>query len=140
MNWKKFFIAFVAAWIFVFVFGGFFHEVLLKDTYAALPQGLQRTEADFKSHFGWLVVGQVLFVLMFTLIYASGFAGGGVAGGIKLGIMLAIMGIGGHALINYAVQPLPGNLIAYWSIGALVEMAIVGAIVGAIYKPAEPSS
>jgi len=138
MNWKKFFIAFIAAWVFVFVFGGFFHEVLLKDAYAQLPSGLQRSPEDFKSHFGWLVAGQVIFVFIFVWIYASAFSAGGVGSGIKLGIMLAIMGIGGHAFITYAAQPFPGKLITYWSIGALVEMVIAGAIVGAIYKPAAP--
>ncbi len=112
------------------MFGWFFHAVLLKDTYAALPQGFQRSDTDFKSHFGWLVAGQLVFAFMFTLIFASG----GVGGGVKLGIMVAFLGIGTH-LIAYAVQPFPGNLMVYWSIGALVEMAIVGAIVGAIYKP-----
>jgi len=130
MNWKKFFFAFIAAWIFIFMFGWFFHAVLLKDTYAALPQGFQRSDTDFKSHFGWLVAGQPVFAFMITLIFASG----GVGGGVKLGIMVAFLGIGTH-LIAYAVQPFPGNLMVYWSIGALVEMAIVGAIVGAIYKP-----
>ena len=134
MNWKKFFIAFIAAWIFIFIFGWFFHAVLLKDTYAALPQGLQRPEADFKSHFGWLMAGQLVFAFMFTLIFASGFASGGLGGGIKLGIMLALLGIGTH-LIAYAVQPFPGNVMVYWSIGAIIEMIIVGAIVGTIYKP-----
>ena len=80
------------------------------------------------------MAGQLVFAFVFTLIFASGFASGGVGAGIKLGIMVAFLGIGTH-LIAYAVQPFPGNLMVYWSIGALVEMAIVGAIVGAIYKP-----
>jgi len=36
----------------------------------------------------------------------------------------------------YAVQPIPGKLIFYGSIGGMIEMVIVGAMVGAIYKPA----
>ena len=36
----------------------------------------------------------------------------------------------------YAVQPIPGKLIVYGSIGAVIEMVIVGAMVGGIYKPA----
>ena len=80
MNWKKFFFAFIAAWVFIFIFGWFFHAVLLKDTYAALPQGFQRSDADFKSHFGWLVAGQLVFAFMFTLIFASGFASKTVRG------------------------------------------------------------
>ncbi len=134
MNWKKLFFAFIAAFIFIFFFGWFFHAVLLKEAYAQLPSGLSRSADDFKSHFGWLVLGQLIFAFMFALIFASGFSGGGMGAGIKLGIMLAFLGIGGHALITYATQPFPGNLIVYWSIGALVEMTIVGAIVGGIYK------
>jgi hypothetical protein len=139
MNWQKLFIAFIAAFIFIFFFGWIFHAVLLKDTYAALPQGLQRSDADFKSHFGWLVAGQLVFAFVFTLIFASGFASGGVGSGVKLGIMLAFLGIGTH-LIAFAVQPFPGNLMVYWGIGAIIEMIVVGAIVGAVYKPGTPSS
>jgi hypothetical protein len=134
MNWTKLFIAFVAAFIFIFFFGWFFHEVVLKSTYSEVPSALMRTPEEFKAHFAWLVIGQLVFAFMFVLIFASGFAGGGMGAGVRLGIMLAFLGTGAH-LITYAVQPFPGNLIAYWSIGALVEMAIVGAMVGAIYKP-----
>jgi hypothetical protein len=134
MSWTKFFFAFIAAFIFIFFFGWFFHEVLLKDTYAQLPSGLLRSPDDFKSHFVWLVAGQTIFAFVFVLIFVSCCGGSGVGGGLKLGIMLAFMGIGGHALITYATQPVPGNLVGYWCVGALIEMAIVGAIVGAIYK------
>jgi hypothetical protein len=139
MNWQKLFIAFIAAFIFLFLFGWVFHAVLLKDTYAALPPGLQRPDSDFKSHFGWLVLGQLVFAFVFVVIFASGFASGGVGSGVKLGILLAFLGIGEH-LIVYAVQPFPGSLLVYWSIGAIIEMIIAGAIVGAIYKPATPNS
>jgi hypothetical protein len=139
MNWQKLFIAFIAAFIFIFFFGWVFHTVLLKDAYAALPPGLQRPEAEFKSHFGWLVLGQLVFAFVFALIYASGFASGGVGSGVKLGVLLAFLGIGEH-LIVYAVQPFPGSLLVYWSIGAIIEMIIAGAIVGAIYKPGATSS
>lgn len=69
------------------------------------------------------------------MIYASGFAGGGVIAGIRLGLLLGIAGIG-MRLGFYAVQPIPGQLILYGSIGGIIEMIIVGAMVGAIYKPA----
>ena len=68
------------------------------------------------------------------MIYASGFAGGGVIAGIRLGILLEIAAIG-MRMGFYAVQPLPGKLVIYGSISGLIEMIIVGAIVGAIYKP-----
>jgi hypothetical protein len=87
------------------------------------------------SLFHWIIIGQALVVFAFVMIYASGFAGGGVAAGIKLGVLLEIGAIG-MRLGFYAVQPFPGKLVLYGSIGGLLEMIIVGAIVGAIYKPA----
>lgn len=134
MNTKRLFLAFVAAFFFVFGFEWLFHGVLLKATYAALPQGLTRSPEDFGSHFYWLVLGQLVITFFFTLIYARGFAGGGVGAGIRLGLMIAMIYVGAN-LIVYCVQPYPGSLIAIWSVGSLIEMAIAGAIVGSVYKP-----
>jgi hypothetical protein len=85
--------------------------------------------------FHWIIIGQALIVFAFVMIYASGFAGGGVIAGIRLGVLLEIAAIG-MRLAVYAVQPFPGKLIFYGSASGLIEMIIVGAIVGAIYKPA----
>ena len=91
------------------------------------------------SLFHWIIIGQALVVCAFVMIYASGFTGSGVAAGIKLGVLLEIGAIG-MRLGFYAVQPFPGKLVFYGSIGGLIEMIIVGAIVGAIYKPASARS
>jgi len=84
--------------------------------------------------FHWIIIGQALIVFAFVMIYVSGFAGGGVVAAIRLGILLEIAAIG-MRMGFYAVQPVPGKLIVYGSISGLIEMVIVGAIVGAIYKP-----
>jgi hypothetical protein len=131
---KRFIIAFIAAYIFLFIWGWLFNGVLLKDVYAETPN-LWRSQSEMMSLFHWIIIGQALVVFAFVTIYASGFAGGGVIAGIRLGILLEIAAIG-MRLGFYAVQPIPGKLILYGSIGGLIEMIIVGAMVGAIYKPA----
>jgi len=131
---KRFIIAFIAAYIFLFVWGWLLNGVLLKDIYAQTPN-LWRSQSEMASLFHWIIIGQALIVFSFVMIYATGFAGGGVAAGIRLGLLLEIAGIG-MRLGFYAVQPIPGKLILYGSIGGIIEMVIVGAIVGAIYKPA----
>jgi hypothetical protein len=83
--------------------------------------------------FHWILIGQALIVFAFVMIYVSGFASGGVIAGIQLGILLEIAAIGMRMGV-YAVQPFPGKLLIYASIGGLIEMVITGAIVGAIYK------
>jgi hypothetical protein len=131
---KRFIIAFIAAYIFMFVWGWLLNGVLFKDIYAQTPN-LWRSQSEMMSLFHWILIGQGLVILAFVMIYASGFAGGGMIAGIRLGILLEIAAIGMRLAI-YAVQPFPGKLIVYGSVSGLIEMVIVGAIVGAIYKPA----
>lgn len=131
---KRFIIAFIAAYIFLFVWGWLFNGVLLKDVYAETPN-LWRSQSEMASLFHWIIIGQALIVFSFVMIYVSGFAGGGIMAGIRLGLLLEIAGIG-MRLGFYAVQPIPGKLILYGSIGGIIEMILVGAMVGAICKPA----
>jgi hypothetical protein len=118
----------------MFVWGWLLNGVFLKDVYAQTPN-LWRSQSEMMSLFHWILIGQALVIFAFVMIYASGFAGGGLIAGIRLGILLEIAAIG-MRLAMYAVQPFPGKLIIYGSGSGLIEMVVVGAIVGAIYKPA----
>jgi hypothetical protein len=131
---KRFLLAFIAAYIFIFVWGWLLNGVLLKDVYAETPN-LWRPQSEMMSLFHWIILGQALVVFSFVMIYATGFASGGVIAGIRLGLLLEIAAIG-MRLGFYAVQPIPGKLIFCGSISGIIEMVIVGAMVGAIYKPA----
>ncbi len=130
---KRFAVAFIASYIFMFLWGWLLNGLLLKDIYTETPN-LWRSQTEIMSLFHWIIIGQALIVFAFVMIYASGFAGGGVIAGIRLGVLLEIAAIGMRLAI-YAVQPFPGKLIVYGSISGLIEMIIVGTIVGAIYKP-----
>src|SRR5439155_960080 len=127
---KRLIIAFIAAYIFLFVWGWLLNGVLLKDIYAQTPN-LWRTQTEMLSFFHWILIGQALIVFAFVMLYVAGFAGGGVVAGIRLGILLEIAAIGMRMGV-YAVQPLPRKLLIYASIGGLIEMIIFGAIVGAL--------
>jgi hypothetical protein len=83
---KRFIIAFIAAYIFLFVWGWLVNGVLLKGVYAETPN-LWRSENEMMSFFHWIIVGQALVVFSFVMIYASGFGGGAFAG-IQLGLLL----------------------------------------------------
>jgi hypothetical protein len=83
--------------------------------------------------FHWILVGQALVILSFIAIYVSGFAGGGIVAGVRLGILIELAAIGFRMAV-YATQPFPAKLLVYGSISGLIEMTIIGTIVGAIYK------
>jgi hypothetical protein len=133
MNWKRFFIAFVALYVFLFLWDWLVNGVVLKDVYAETPN-LWRSQSEMASLFQWILIGQAFLVFAFVAIYATGFAGGGILAGVRLGILLELAAIGMRMGI-YAVQPFPGKLLVLGSIGGLIEMIIAGVIVGAIYKP-----
>ena len=130
---RRFIIAFIAAYSFLSVWGWLLNGVLLKDVYAETPN-LWRSQTEMASLFHWIIIGQALVVFSFVMIYASGFAGGGIIAGIRLGLLLEIAAIG-MRLGFYAVQPIPGKLIVYGSIGGIIEMVIVGAMVGESTNP-----
>jgi len=131
---KRFIVAFLAAFIFIVLWGWFFNGMLLKDVSAEV-QSLFRPREEIMSLFHWIIIGQAGLALAFVMMYASGFATGGIAAGVWLGIMLEILAVGARCAI-YATQPFPAKLLVLISIGGFIEMIVTGVIVGAIYKSA----
>jgi len=131
---KRFIFAFIAAFIFIFLWGWFYNGVLLKDVFNE-AQSLFRPRGEIMSLFHWIIIGQAGLALAFVMIYASGFAGGGIAAGVRLGIMVEIFAVGARCAI-YATQPFPAKLLVLISFGGFIEMIVTGVIVGAISKPA----
>src|SRR5439155_3746473 len=130
---KRFIVAFIAAFVFIFFWGWLYNGVLLKDVLTE-AQSLFRTREETMDLFHWIVIGQAGLALAFVMIYASSFAGGGIAAGVRLGIMLEILAVGARCII-YATQPFPVKLLVLLSIGGFIEMIGTGVIVGGIYKP-----
>ena len=133
MNPKRFFIAFIVTFVFIFLFGFLWYGKFMQDIHNEVPM-LWRTEADFGSHFPWLILGHVVMAFFLTLLYARFVPAGGAAAGIVLGILVACLYIGNN-LVTFAVQPLTTKILGGWIVGNLLEFGIAGAIVGAIYKP-----
>jgi hypothetical protein len=133
MNWKKFFIAFFAAFIFIVLWQWFYNGTLLRPGFAEV-QSLFRPREEVMSLFHWIIIGQAGLALSFVMIYASGFAARGIVGGVCLGIMLEILAVSARCMF-YATQPFPAKLLILISVGGFIEMIVTGIIVGAIYKP-----
>ena len=134
MNWKKFFFAFIAAFVFLFGFGFLWYATLMHDAHREVP-GLLRPEAELGSYFGWLALGQFVMAFFFTLLCTRYVPSGRAGAGALLGLLVGLVYAGPH-LISFAVQPLTFKILCGWIAGAVIQFTIAGAIVGAIYKPA----
>ena len=56
--------------------------------------------------------------------------------GVRFGVLVALVVIGFGVIWQYVVFPIDGAMAVAGVIDAIVELAIYGAIVGAIYRPA----
>jgi hypothetical protein len=133
MNHKRGFIAFIVAFIFMFVFGFLWHGILMKPMYQATAS-MWRSEGDFNAHFPILILGHAVVAFAFTGLYVSKVGQNCAGVGFGYGIVIGILACGVN-IIRFAVEPLTNNILFMWFAADLICFAIMGALVGAIYKP-----
>jgi hypothetical protein len=133
MNHKRGFPAFLIAFVLIFLFGFLWHGMLMKGAYLETAS-LWRSEPDFQKHFWILILGHAVVAFAFTGLYVSKVGSNSAATGLGYGIVLGIL-CAGVELIRFAVEPLTVRILLMWLVGDVLQFAIVGAAVGAIYKP-----
>ena len=133
MNHKRGVIALIVAFVFIFGFGYIWHGMLMKSAYMETAS-LWRTDPDFMSHFGILILGHLVMALAFTGLYISKVGVHGAGMGLGYGIVFGIFCVG-IDLMRFAVEPLTTKILGMWIAGSLICFAIMGALVGAIYAP-----
>src|SRR5438132_11552031 len=112
MDWKKFFIAFVAAFGFIFLFGFLWYGKLMHGAHQEVPM-LWRTESDFGNHFSSLVFGHIVMAFFLTLLCARFVPAGGAGACALLGILLSLL-CAGSDLITICVYPLSPTMLCWW--------------------------
>jgi hypothetical protein len=133
MNHKRGIIALIVAFVFVFLFGFLWHGILMKDAYVETA-ALWRTDPDFNRHFSILLLGHAVLAFAFTGLYVSKVGVQSAGTGFGYGFVFGIFCVG-IDLIRFAVEPLTTKILWLWIAGSLISFAIMGALVGAIYKP-----
>jgi len=129
---KQLGLAILAVAVFIFIYEMVFHGVILGETYKATAS-LWRSEEAMEGFMPWLMAGQLLMAVMFCYLYAYAKQCSGLKGGVCYGVSVALL-LTGPQLVTYAVQPIPGSLVATWIVGGVIELAIAGLIVASIYR------
>jgi hypothetical protein len=139
MNPKSLLITILVAFITVFATDFLIHGVLLAGTYKATAS-LWRPEAEMMAKMPWMMLGQFLAAAAFTMIFAACVAEKRcMSCTIKFAACMGIFASAGQ-LMAYAVQPVPGSLVAMWMLAAIVQAVLLGIIVHRVYKPAPITS
>jgi hypothetical protein len=137
MNFGRLAAAAVAAWVVSMALGFLVNGVLLAGAYAAeasafRPQDQMNLPVGFAS--------SLLGFFAFAYAYAKGYEGtSGVQEGLRYGVIVALLLVCFGMVWNWVVYPISSRLLIYMIVDTLLEFAIYGAIVGAIYRPAAPA-
>ena len=94
MNTKRFMLAFVATFLFVFLFEGLWHGVLMMPLYEATEE-VWRPRAE--SSMAFLTLGQLLYALLFNYILTRNYEARGIGKGLRFGLL---KGLGAGVILS----------------------------------------
>ena len=129
MNHKRGFLAFIVAFVFIFFFGFLWHAILMKPMYQATAS-MWRLQPIFPI----LILGHAVLAFAFTGLYVSKVGVNSASIGFGYGVVIGILFCGGN-LVRFAAEPFAPNMLFMWLAGDLICYAVMGGLVGAIYKP-----
>ena len=104
------------------------HGWLLLPDYKALG-ALFRPEDQQTGFLGFMIAAHVLIGIGFTWIYRMGREAKPFLGqGVRFGLAVAVLSIIPTYLIYYAVQPMPGNVVAKQIVFDTMAMVVMGIV------------
>jgi hypothetical protein len=135
MNVRRIALAAVVAWLVSLAIGFIVNDYLFAGMIAANGAALRPTSAITAN----LPIGLgVLLVAFFALawLYAKGYEGGsGIAEGVRFGVAIGVVVVGFGMVWQWVMYPISAQFGLAMIVDSIVELAIYGAIIGAVYKP-----
>lgn len=120
-----------------------FHGVALTQIYQRpYYQRLWNPIADM-THRRWAgLLAYLVLSALFTKIYVQGYEEDRpwTSQGLRYGLMMGTLISSYHALLSYMIYPVSPQLTFAWIVGGIGEIAALGMIVAAIYRPSHDHS
>ena len=130
----RFLVSVAVTFVLMMAIGFGVHGVLLSQDYAQLPN-LFRSEPDQTKHFPYMLLAHALTAFAFVWIYLRGREDKPfVAQGVRYGLAIAALMIVAKFLIYYAVQPMPGLVVAKQILFDTVGVVVMGIVVAGLNK------
>ncbi len=132
MDAKKMTMAWLGAFVVMFVLSFLWYGMLMQDFYMENYQDVNRSEEDFSMPL--IMVGYLVLTFLMSYIFPLGFKGGSaVTEGMRFGVLLGMTRALPTALILAGVykMPLSANLVE--AVFTIFESAIGGIVIAKIY-------
>jgi len=133
---KRFWISVVVLFVLSLGLGFVVHGVLLGGEYAKLTN-LFRQPPEANAYFPWMLLAHALIAVGFTWIYRKGLEAGKpfLGQGVRFGLAIAVLMTIPIYLIYYAVQPMPGALVAKQIVYDVIAVVVMGIVAAWINQP-----
>jgi hypothetical protein len=133
MNFTRLALAAVAGVIADFAYGFAVYGNLLTSSFLAQGAIYRGAEAQME-YMPIGAAGLVLAMAALVMVFAvSSFRG--IGGGLQFGLLIAVFSIGTNVVVNYATLNMTEDHAARMVLAALGEWLVVGAAIGAVYRP-----
>ena len=115
------------------------HGVLLKEAYLATAS-VWRPMEEMHGMMWLMWVIYLVNALVLPYIYVKGYEAGKspIGQGLRFGLAIGVLLSTGMSLGTYFMIPVPVSLAATWFVAGMIEYAVVGVVIGGLYKP-EPA-
>ena len=131
---KRFWLSFAVIFVLSMALDFVHHGLILHADYLQLG-ALFRSDADGQKYFGWMLLAHAFLAYAFAWIYLRGREDKPWFGqGLRFGFMVAVLAVVPGYLIYYAVQPMPGLLVAKQIFFDTVRTLILGVVVAGMNK------
>ena len=131
----KFIIAGFVGFIISMGAGMLFHGGVLNGDYKALGS-MMRSDADAMGYLPFMIASHLIKGFAFAWVYQQGVSGGSwLTQGLRYGIAMALLITVPLYLVYYAVQPMPGMLVAKQIVFDTIGTLLMAAVVAFILKP-----
>lgn len=130
MNYKRFFIATIAIFVFALIWNGIVHLVLLREADSILNLiGRQESQRNIFLSILVTAILATLFVWSYTRFTKRGDLRDGLSHGLFFGILAGTL----VDLTQYVLYPISASLAITWFAFGLIEFCIYGVLVSILY-------
>lgn len=135
MNFKRYILAVIALFVFIFAYESVVHGMVLINIYKETPS-IWRTYDEMLTFAPFNRILMTILALWITFIFTRFYKTGGWKNGFKFGIYMGVLaGIQAAGALFYL--PISELLAGAWFVTYIVESVIGGLIIGSIYHHKE---
>ena len=135
MDLKRLTLAAVVAWFVNLLYGMSVHVFLLGGELAKYTSAF-RSEAAINAHVPGMLAGELFAIFVLAGIYSRGRGcDRGIVEGLRFGLLLGLFLAGFVSVHLYGALNIGGRLALLGSASLVAQVTLIGAVIGALYRP-----